>query len=432
MQILYIFDLETKQYSVYPIYKNLVILDLEKGYYAVPQNDDEENWMNYQIVDGTGTILLPQVLYEDWLMISGFGNGYLERSYDYTNWQNGWTYRYYDENLQLKKVYCQSAHTIPDDDKRMEGVEYYLAEQGCLVDENGEILIIEGLFLERYGDGEDTNCKLSFNSVTMEGERSLYPILYQNMLYLVNRNLDLVKIVDYSEGALNGQYFKDFRYYYDVVAQEYVYQTYEGSPVTMWDGSYPDDITISWEKDEYLLYRREGNQLFVEEYTQDGRNFYTYPLKAEDTVISVSYHRTHEIAVLEDSGETIQNPFSATYQESPIWEMSFYYKDTLVTKQYGLYEYMTQLEDGYRLWTVTTGNKVVYESESLYEESVSEFAYQDYILMKKDKMLYEMEDAYMLFYGLEAIQFVKGSYVYSVGWDGTPYIRALHTVMGQD
>ena len=76
--------------------------------------------------------------------------------------------------------------------------------------------------------------------------------------------------------------------------------------------------------------------------------------------------------------------------------------------------------------------KVFYESESLYEESVSEFAYQDYILMKKDKMLYEMEDAYMLFYGLEAIQFVKGSYVYSVGWDGTPYIRALHTVMGQD
>ena len=34
--------------------------------------------------------------------------------------------------------------------------------------------------------------------------------------------------------------------------------------------------------------------------------------------------------------------------------------------------------------------------------------------------------------GQEAIQFVKGSYVYSVGWDGTPYMRALHTVMVQD
>ncbi len=427
-----IFDLETKQYSVYPMYKNLVILDLEKGYYAVPQNDDEENWMNYQIVGGTGAVLLPQVVYEDWLMISGFGNGYLEHSYDYSSWQNGWTYRYYDENLQLKKVYCQSAHSIPDDDKRIEGVEYYLAEQGCLVDENGEILIIEGLFLERYGDGEDTNCKLSFNSVTMEGARSLYPILYQNRLYLVDRNLDLVKIIPYSEGALEGQYFEDFRYYYDVTAQEYVYQTYDGSPVMMWDGSVPDDIHISWEKDEYLLYRREGKQLFVEEYTQDGRNFYTYPLKEEDTVISVSYHRTHEICVLEDSGETIQNPYSATYQESPIWEMCFYYKDTLVTKQYGLYEYMTQLENGYRLWTVTTGDTVTYESESLYEESVSQFAYNNYILMKKDVLLYEMKDAYMLFYGLEAIQFVKGSYVYSVGWDGTSYIRALHTVMVQD
>ena len=429
-----IFDLETKQYSVYPKYKNLAVLDLEKGYYGVPKDNDEENWMNYQIVDGTGTVLLPQVLYEDWLTISDFGNGYLERFYDYVNWENGCTYRYYDENLQLKKVYCESAHAIPDDDKQIEGVEYYLIEQGCLVDENGEILINEGLFLERYGVEDDTNCKLSFHSVTMEGERSLYPILYQNMLYLVDRNLDLVKIIDYSEDALPGQYFEDFRYYYDVVAQEYVYQTYEGTPVMMWDGSFPDGIDISWEKDEYLLYRREGKQLFVEEYTQGGRNFYTYPLREEDTIISVAYYRTHEICVLEDSGETIENPYSATYQESPIWTMSFYYKDTLVVQHSGLYEYMTQLEDGYRLWVITTGNTVIYESDSLYEESVNEIAYQDYLLMKENELLYKMEDAYMLTYGQEtkAIQFVKGSYVYSVGWDGTPYIRALHTIMVQD
>ena len=427
-----IFDLETKQYSVYPTYSNLAVLDLEKGYYGVPKDNNEENWKDYQIVDGTGNVMLSNILYEDWLTIYEFGNGYLERFYDYTNWENGSIYRYYDENLQLKKVYCESAHAIPDDDKKIEGVEYYLVEQGCLVDADGEILINEGLFLERYGEGENNYCKLPFHTVTMEEARNLFGILYRNMLYLVDRNLDLIQKIPYEGDVLQGQYFNDFQYYYDVVAQQYVYRTYDGSNVTMLDGTIPDSIDISWEKDEYLLYRREGKKLYLEEHTEDGTFCYTYDLKAEDTVISVAYHRTHEFCISEDSGETIQNPYSATYQESPIWEFSFYYKDTLVTKQYGLYEYMTQLEDGYRLWTVTTGDKVTYESESLYEESVSEFSYNNYSLMKEDKLLYETEDAYMLFYGQEAIQFVKGSYIYSVGWDGTPYMRALHTVMVQD
>lgn len=425
-----IFDLETKQYSVYPKYKNLVVLDLDKGYYGVPKEDNERY---YQIVDGTGKILLSQVLYEDWLTISNFGNGYLEQFYDYTNWENGYTYCYYDGNLQLKKVYCQVASAIPDDDERIEGIEYYLVEQGCLVDENGEPLITEGSFLERYGDGEGTYCKLPFRSVTMEESRNLFGIFYQGMLYLVNRNLDLIEKIPYEEESVQGaQYFRDFLYYYDVMAQEYVYRTYEGSHVTMWDGAIPDDIDISWNKDQYLLYRRDGKKLLLEEHTEDGKFCYTYDLKEEDTVIRVSYNDTHEFCVLEDSGETVQNPYSMNYQEIPIWEMSVYYKDRLVARKNALYEYMTPLGDGCNLWTLTKGEKIILESESLYEGSVTEFAYSDYLLMKEDALLYEVEDAYMLMYGQEAIQFVKGSYVYSVGRNGKPYIRALHNVMGQD
>lgn len=427
-----IFDLETKEYSIYPEYRYLVILDSEKGYYAVPQGEDSV--MEYQIIDGVGTVLLPEVYYTDWLEITSFGNGYMEYSYDYENWENGCIYRYYDEDLQLKKVFCESAHSIPSDGEKVEGVEYYLIERdGCLVDENAEVLISKGLFLERYGIGDDMDCTLPFYSVIMEEYNSLFGILYQDMLYLVNRELDLIEKIPYTGEALQGaQYFRDFHYYYDMIAQEYVYRTYEGSPVTMWNGEIPDDIDTSWNKDQYLLYHREGKQLFLEEHTPDGKYCYTYDLKGEDTVISVEYHGTHEFCVLEDSGETMQSPYSATYQETPVWEMSFYYKDILVDRRYGLYEYMTQLEDGYRLWVITTGDTITHESDSLYEEMDNVFTYSDYLLIKEDELLYEVEDAYMLMHGIDTIQFIKGNYIYSVGWDGTPYIRALHTLMMQD
>ncbi len=433
-----IFDLEAKQYSIYPTYKYLSILDVEKGYYGVPVSTGEEEEIvpKYQIIDGVGNILLPEVLYEDWLTISTFGNGYMEYFYDYKNWENGYTYRYYDENLQLKKVFCESAHMIPSDDERIEGVEYYLIDQdGCLVDENAEVLISKGLFLERYGVEDNMYCILPFNSVTMEESRNLFGILYQNMLYLVNRKLDLIEKIPY-EGEENflqgGQYFRDFQYYYDVRAQEYVYRTYEGEPLTMWDGNIPDEIDISWDKDQYVLYRRDGKQLLLEEHTTDGKYCYTYDLKEEDTVISVVYHGTHEFCVLEDSGETMQNPYSVSYQELPIWEMSFYHKDILVARRYGLYEYMTQLEDGHRLWVITTGDTITHESDSLYEEMDNVFTYNDYLLIKEDELLYEVEDAYMLMQGIHTIQFINGNYIYSVGWDGTPYVRALHTLMMQD
>ena len=429
-----IFDLEAKKYTIYPTYKNLDILDIKKGYFAVPQGEEEEIVPKYQIIDGIGTILLQEVLYEDWLTISTFGNGYLERFYDYKIWENGCIYRYYDENLQLKKVFCESAHAIPSDDEQIEGVEYYFIERdGCLVDENAEVLISKGQFLERYGIDDDMDCQLPFYSVMMEESRNLFGILYQDMLYLVNRELDLIEKIPYAgESVQDTQYFRDFLYYYDNIEQEYVYRTYEGNPVTMWDGEVPDDILISWDTEQCLLYRRDGKQVLLEEHTLDETYCYIYDLKEEDTVISVVYQDTHEFCILEDSGETMENPFSVHYQELPIWEMSFYYKDSLVAKHYGLYEYMTQLQDGYNLWVITTGDIITHESDSLYEEMENVFAYNDYLLMKEDNVLYEVNDAYMLMYGIDTIQFVSGNYIYSVGKDGTPYIRALHTVMVQD
>ena len=95
-----IFDLERGEYSVAPSYISMEVLDIDRGYYAVPSAEDD--WMRWMIINGTGEVVLEDARMEDWLMIWKEGNGYREMRYDYENWENGCSYYFYDENLKLK------------------------------------------------------------------------------------------------------------------------------------------------------------------------------------------------------------------------------------------------------------------------------------------------------------------------------------------
>ncbi len=429
-----IFDLEQGEYSVVPTYTNMEVLDEDRGYYAVPQN--EESWMDYMVINGTGEVLLGHVIREDWMTIGKFGNGYREMVMDYSNWENGYTYRYYDENLQLKKVLCEQAAALPPMEEWEEGVDYiYLEGQGCLLDENGEVLINAPMFLSRYGDGEDFNCQLSLDMVTEETDREVYGILYQNKVYLVERNLELVRLVDNAsivENFQNAEFFREFCYYYDEEEADWAYRTYEGSPLRMRDGGIPDGVEFNWVNDNYLLYRRDEAGLYAEEYTGDeAPAVYEIPLKTDDSYIELSYEGSGYLQVCENTEEYLEYPESG-YPSTPLKEIALYYKGERVSVKNGAYGYMMSVGDGYEVWYVFRGEYRYLDSESLFEETETALSCGDYTLTKDGRELYEITDAYLTAYGNDAMLFLCGNYVYAVGADGTAYIRALHNMMSTD
>ena len=431
-----IFDLEQGIYSVEPKYINLELMDGDRGYYAVPQTESEENWMDYMIINGAGEVLLEHVIREDWMTIGKFGNGYREMVMDYSNWENGYTYRYYDENLQLKKVFCEKAEALPPMEEWIEGVEYvYLEGQGCLLDADGEILINVPAFLSRYGDGEDTECQLALYMVEEESGRTVYGILYQNKVYLVDRNLELVRLVDNAsivENFQNAEFFREFCYYFEEAETGWIYRTYEGSPLRMRDGAVPDGVEFNWENDNYVLYRRGENGLVIEEYTgEETPAVYEIPLRADDSYIELSYEGSGYLQVGENTGEYLDYPESG-YPSTPLKEISLYYKGVRMDVKNGVHGYTLSLENGYEIWYVFRGEYRRMDSESLFEETETMLSCGDYILMKDGRELYEVTDAYLTVYGNDAMLFLCGNYVYAVGFDGTEYIRALHNMMATD
>ena len=431
-----IYDLEAGEYSIQPTYANLEILDAGKGYYGVPQTNDEENWMDYMIINGVGEVLIPWVAMEDWLTISKRGNIYMEYSYDYENWENGCTYRIYDENLNLIKVFCESAAAIPDDADRVPGVEYYLADTGCLLDENAEVLISEGRFLERYGDGKDTNCELPFYSPVNMSEENCFGIRYQEKVYLVDRNLDLIRVIE--AGDINSElasvtFYPEFYTYYNYAEGGSVYRTYDGVSLLLQNGWGVDDMLRDWNTGAYLLYRRDGSTIYAEEHMPDGMVYsYKYTVPTEDVVTSISYNGNHRIIISSDSGETVEDVYSVEYREVPVWNMTLYYGEIPVCTKQGTSEYLSVLGDGSVLWSVANGKRMYVESESLYEEQDYSYSYYDYALIKENQVVYELDNAYHIAMGNTSLQFICGNYLYAVGMDGTEYIKALYTFMSLD
>ena len=435
-----VFDLAKGEYSIAPTYPGMEMLDTERGYYAVPpENYAEENsWMNWRIIDGTGQVLLPKVAIEDWLTISKFGNGYLEMSYDYKNWENGCTYRFYDENLKLNYVYCQKAEAMPDDADMIEGVDYILLDDmGCLVNADGEIILNWATFLSRFGDGENMECKMQLYSVTLAEEDRIYPVLYKNAVYLLDGQMNLLRVIDTPIMVAafdNADYYERFCYYWDDALGSRVYGSYEGENLLMPDGVTPEGIDTNWGNSGYLMYRTFGERVYVAEYTADGDLIrFDAELTDEEKKADVSYSEAGYVTISQSNGEEVQSPYEKEEKMIPVYEKSLYYRGKPVSKGKGItYDYLYELNETTALWVVQNGNKMTAESESLYEAYENTYMLADYTIVKEGKELYRIDNAYLVTQCNDTVFFLKGNYIYAVGYDGTEYIRALHTLMSND
>ena len=431
-----IFDLEKGAYSVKPGYSVMEVLDAERGYFAMPRSED--NWMEWMVINGTGEVILNSVRAEEWLMIWKFGNGYQELRFDYENWEYGSSYYYYDEELQLRYVFCSHPAAIPDDNERIPGVQYILMEGGgCLVDADGNVILNTGIFLERFGDGEHTECELGLHSLSLAEENKLYAVKYCNQIFLLDSNLNAVRVV-YDETILesfdSADFYENFCSFYDRIRNEWVYRTYDGTPMVLSDGLEPDDIQKSWTNNSYLMYKRENDRLLVEEHTPEGETKnYTILLKDATKNINVYYSDSGHLILSEETEEQVQSPY---YEETvlvPRCVVSLYYKGVLLAEKYGLDDSSVYaLDEEHYLWNVRNGNRLTAPSESLFEEFSYSYPLGSYTMLNGDRSLYEIDDAYLLYRNNKAASFIKGNYIYVVGYDGTEYIKALHTFMSTD
>lgn len=435
-----VFDLEKGEYSIAPTYPGMEMLDVERGYYAVPpENYAEENsWMKWRIIDGTGQVLLAPVVIEDWLTIQKFGNGYLETSFDYVNWENGITYRFYDKNLKLNYVYCQSAAAMPDDAEMLEGVDYILLDdKGGLVNADGEIVLNWATFLSRFGDGENMDCKMQLYSLVLAEEDRCYPVYYKNAVYLLDCHMNLLRVIDTPimvEAFENANFYERFCYYRDENLGDWVYGSYEDENLLMSDGMTPEQIETNWGNNGYLMLRTYDNRLFVEEYTADGDLVkFNVELMDPEKNHYVTYFEAGYVLIGQDCGEEMQSPYETAEYVVPVLEKSLYYRGKPVSNGKGINaDYLYTLDESTVLWVMQNGNKMTAESESLYEEYENTYLLADYTMIKDGEVLYQMDNAYLVTQCNDAVFFLKGNYIYAVGYDGTEYIRALHTFMSTD
>lgn len=431
-----IYDLEKKAYSVAPSYSNLEVLDVERGYYVIAQ--DADDWQTGIVINAAGEVLLEDIQIMDWLTINRLGNGYLEMRYDYNNWDNGCTYYFYDENLKLKHVYCEQMGSMPDDAERLAGVDYILMENdGCLINEDGEVVLNRTVFLNKFGDGKDMECKTQIYTVTLAEENKLYPVLYQNKVYLLDINLNLLRIIDNPvmvNDFTSTDYSETFCYYRDELSGNWVYGAYEGETLIMGDGVTPEYIEKGWGEKGYLMCRTFGTTLFLEEHTKDGElSRFTVELREDMQKLLISYSDTGYVTVSQNCGEEMQNPYSMEESMIPVYEKSIYYQGKQVYTGKGMdFDYIVALDETAALWSSQTGNKMILENESVYDEYENSYMLSDFCLFEKDRTLYEAENIYLLVECNETLFFIKGNYVYAVGYDGTEYIRALHSMMSTD
>ena len=441
-KVLYgIYDLEQGVYSVIPSFGSMEMLDVERGYYAVPPEnwlEDDSSWMKWRVIDGTGKELLAPVEMSDWLAISKFGNGYLEFSYDYNNWESGTVFRYYDANLNLKKVYHEKAEGMPDDADMIEGVDYILLDgQGCLVDADGEVILNWAVFLDKYGDGENMKINTSFYNVTEAEEDRCYAIRYKTAIYLFDGTGNLLRVIDTPSilvGSFESADFHErFAYYRDSVGN-WTYGAYEGETINMSDGMTPEQIVTNWGDNGHLMYRTYGDRLFIEEYTADGDLFqFSVELLDDMKSLDVSYSKTGYVMVNQNCGEEIQSPYTNQPNLIPIYENTLYYRGKLVATGKGMnLDYLYELSDGYGLWILQTGETLTAESESIFEDYENVYVLADHVIVKDNQVLYENDNSYLVSWCNDTIFLLKGNYVYAVGTDGTEYIRALHTVLNND
>lgn len=436
-----IFDLVKGIYEVAPSYGGMEILDVDRGYYAVPPEnwqEDEYSWQKWKIINGTGEVLLSPVEMSDWLTISKSGNGYLEMFYDYNNWESGSVYRYYDESLKLKKVYYQTMDGMPDDADRIEGVDYILLDDvGCLIDVDGEVVLNWAVFLDKYGDGENMTIETSFYNVNLAEEGQCHAIRYKNAVYLFDGTGNLLRVIDSPEivnAFQSASFYESYCYYYNDSYGEWCYVTYEGEVLTMSDGMIPEYIENNWNNRGCIMYRTEDGLAYIEEYTVDG-DLIKFRVELADNLqyLDVSYCEAGYVMVNQDCGEQIQSPYTIMPDMMPVYEKSLYYRGELIATSKGMNrDYMYALEDGSSLWVIQTGDSLKAESESVYEEYENIYTLANYAVLLDGKILYEIDNAFLMSLCNDTLFLLKGNYLYGVGTDGTPYIRSLHSLLNND
>ncbi len=446
-QVVYygIYDLENLEYSVHPSYYDLFVLNADRGYYAVPDlttvDESGRYTCDYQIINGAGEVILEHTRYEDWLMLHEFGNGYMETVYDYANYEeNGQGHYYYDENLTLKKVFCERAHMIPDDAEKQPGVDYYLIENGgCVVDENAEMLINDLTFLSVYGDGVDMDCNLQMHYVQEAEDGMVYEILYKNQRYVVDKELNLLYQGDRTEKDGENYYFYGDYYVFSDRYGKSSFYTYDGEPILMSDGSVPDVIT--WQRwgdnRECVMYMEKGDRYIVESGVP-GQAVLRYPIFRETENINwadIEYLYNGYLVKQENYWEKVPAKSDWGYDRY-ISAHTLYHNGKELARTKGFSgSYITALEDGYSYWRVSVPEELAFDQEALYYEEYGQeqiIYCSDYFFLKDGELVSKIENAHMFSYGNGVCFLLKGNYMYAVGYDGTVYLKALRSFMGLD
>ncbi|MGN0505989.1 MAG: substrate-binding domain-containing protein [Lachnospiraceae bacterium] len=441
-QVFYgIYDLEKKEYSVTPQFQDLILLDKEKGYYAVVEQGGRYD--EYFIINGAGEHLLEGLHMEDWLTISKRGNGYLDYQWNYDGYNATQTVYFYDDALRLRKVYYDRKEEVPSQEDRLMGVEYYyVGEHGCLVDENGEMRINEEMFLRWYGNGTDTECILPFYSLVMEEEGTkTYAVEYAGEIYLVDSDLSLIATVPKKSlpNVWQVEYCRDFYYGYDYVSGETRYYSYDDAELTMQDGTLIDGIYMMWENENYLLYKEYTDKLVVEEHIPAKNQVYRYeyPL-SKDTVnkTEIQYIGDGYILLSDWTGKSVPSPYQIEGEElEPVAlnRFTLYHGGDKIVEQEGIWAYVQEMSDGNLLFSVNSEESIRLETESLFEMPYFIQNLSRYFVIAEDGILFAQETpAYLQVQSDGFLQFGIGSYTYVFDYDGNQYVKALNHMLGTD
>lgn len=438
-----VYDMEQQKYSVTPQYRDLVPLDMELGYYAVVEAD--KSYLDYFLIDGTGAVRLETVAMDDWLMITKYGDCYLETVYDYGEY---WTefsavYNFYDLNLNLLSQFYTAQKDVPSETERKPGVNYYyVGDQGCLLDGDGTILIDAASFLAKYGKtGDDeTDCVLPFYGITvLSNEAERYAIEYGNQVYIVDKNLELCRMTDKktADYISNFNYYEDFYYGYNYASGKTQFYTYDDVPLRMKNSSLDAEISFLWEDSSYLLYAVQENAVLVEEHTADNEIFsYEIPYENAGETPVVVYAGNHNVYIEEWTGKTVQdsivydiaNPYSEEKWYSFVW----FYEGREVYRTEGTGNYFVKLNPDYYLWDIDQNEVLKMPTESVYEDynyrQLNRFA-----VIKDGVVTCDVtEPAYRPNNINGFLMFMIGNYTYVMDYEGNVYLKALNNSLESD
>ena len=202
----------------------------------------------------------------------------------------------------------------------------------------------------------------------------------------------------------------------------------------MSDGMTPDYIYTNWDDNGYLMYRTENGRLFIEEYPVDGTFIkFDIPLLENMESVDVFYCEAGYVTVNQNCGEQIQSPYTTVTEMVPVYEKSLYYRGELVCSDKGMnIAYTYELSDEYDLWIVYNGDALRTENESVFEDLEYVYTLANHVFVKKSNVLYENNNSFMLSRCNNTVFLLQGNYMYAFGIDGTPYIRALHSLLNND